>query len=298
MGGNLIKESIPIEKIELLPTYNWVIKNILSLFGLTEKDCIPIGSFMKKNEPSGDIDIAIDCNKFLKEGLKFNEITESFNLILEENGIHSVILKGFDTISIAAPICGNIKRGYAQIDLMPILDLNWAKFIYHSPNLSENESNYKGAVRNALLLAIVSESTKKDFKLNEGKIEEYSSLAIRFNTGLWNIKKSFLGKSGKIIKIGVPINEKFITKNPQDIIDISFGKGYKIQSANSFETIWEIIHKKDFIHKDKLNEIMSKFKVNLKSMMQNIPKEAIKKYPQIFNGGYMSRTHHEIIKLV
>lgn len=289
MGGKAIKEVRSLNQDEIKRVYKWVCENIFPIIGITEENVCPIGSFGKKPEKelSGDIDIAISSEIFINEGMKFSEIASSINLILKETGYETKFLKGFEQISLKAPIQkfennNLITEGYAQVDLIPVINLEWAKFMYHSPNLKENESKYKGAVRNALLMSIISESTKEVSKLFEGKEEEYNSLAIRFPTGVWDIKRSFMGKKGKIVKKGKILESEFITNKPQDVIDLAFGEGFKKETANSFETIWEVIHKKDFIHKKRLNEIMSKFKVNLKSMMQQIPEEAIKKYPKIF----------------
>lgn len=287
MGGKAVKDVRPLETDEVQPTYEWVEQNILPLIFIEKNEALPIGSYGKKpkGEKSGDIDVAIDAKRFLDNGMKFEEVSEAINQILnEEHGFETTLLKGFDQVSVKVPICGDESKGYAQVDLMPSPDLKWAKFMYHSPNLAEGESKYKGAARNALLMAIVSESTKEVTKLFEGKAEEYTSLAIRFPTGVWNIKRSFMGKKGNLVQKGTVLGSEFITNDPQDVIDIALGEGYKPASANSFETLWEIIHRKDFIHKARLNEIMTKFQVNLKSMQQDLPLEVAEKYPFLVEG--------------
>lgn len=287
MGGKAVKDVRPLKQEEVKPTYEWVVNNMLPLLGLEKNDAIPIGSFGKKplNETSGDIDIALDANKFIMEdGTKatLGFICEAVDCIFGEiEGYETAPLKGFDQVSVKVPINGDESNGYAQVDFMPSSDLKWAKFMYHSPNLAEDESKYKGAVRNALMMAIISESTKDTTKLFEGQTEEYQSLAIRFPTGVWDIKRSFMGKKGKIVKTGTVLESEFITKDPQDVIDLAFGPGYGVGAANSFETLWEVMHRKDFIHKHRMNEIMSKFKVNLKSMRMDTPAEAADKYPLI-----------------
>lgn len=287
MGGKAVKDVRPLETDEVQPTYEWVEQNILPLIFIEKNEAIPIGSYGKKpkGEKSGDIDVAIDAKRFLDNGMKFEEVSEAINQILnEEHGLETALLKGFDQVSVKVPICGDESKGYAQVDLMPSPDLKWAKFMYHSPNLAEGESKYKGAARNALLMALISESTKEINKLFEGKVEEYTSLAIRFPTGVWSIKRSFMGKKGNIVQTGTVLGSEFITNDPQDVIDIALGEGYKPASANSFETLWEIIHRKDFIHRARLNEIMTKFQVNLKSMKQDLPLEVTEKYPFLVEG--------------
>lgn len=289
MGGKAVKDVRPLKQNEVQLVYEWVQSDIFPLIGITNEDACPIGSFGKKplDETSGDVDIALSADVFINEGIEFSDIAKSINFILEEAGYETTFLKGFDQVSIKAPIQeftneGLKTHGHAQVDLMPVSDLRWAKFMYHSPNLKEGESKYKGAVRNALLMALISESTKEVTKLFEGKAEEYSSLAIRFPTGVWDIKRSFMGKKGKLVKKGQVLESEFITREPQDVVDLALGEGYGVGAANSFETLWEVIHRKDFIHKKRMNEIMSKFKVNLKSMRMETPEDALKKYPKIF----------------
>jgi len=302
MGGKAVKDVRPLETDEVKPTYEWVEQNILPLIFIDKSEALPIGSFGKKpkGEKSGDIDVAIDAKRFLDNGMQFEEVSEAINQILnEEHGLETTLLKGFDQVSVKVPICGDESKGFAQVDIMPSPDLKWAKFMYHSPNLAEGESKYKGAARNALLMALISESTKEVTKLFEGQAEEYTSLAIRFPTGVWSIKRSFMGKKGNLVQKGTVLGSEFITNDPQDVIDLALGEGYKLDSANSFETLWEIIHRKDFIHKSRLNEIMTKFKVNLKSMKQDVPIEAAEKYPFLvedISGVLKPKTEEDIIK--
>lgn len=302
MGGKAVKDVRPLETEEVQPTYEWVEQNILPLIFIEKNEALPIGSYGKKpkGEKSGDIDVAINAKRFLDNGMKFEEVSEAINQILnEEHGIETTLLKGFDQVSVKVPICGDESKGYAQVDLMPSPDLKWAKFMYHSPNLAEGESKYKGATRNALLMALISESTEDVTKLFEGKTEEYTSLAIRFPTGVWSIKRSFMGKKGNLVQKGTVLGSEFITNDPQDVIDIALGEGYKPDSANSFETLWEIIHRKDFIHKARLNEIMTKFQVNLKSMQQDLPLEVAEKYPfliEAISDVFKPKAEEDIIK--
>lgn len=295
MGGKAIIGVRPLLHNELIPTFEYVKEQIIPLLLINKDDIVPLGSFLKKpiNETSGDIDIALDITSYLNEGLKFEEIPTVINHILTEQNIENVLLKGFDQVSIKVPICGIIENGYAQVDLIPTNDLQWAKFMYHSPNIAENESKYKGAVRNALLMALVSEPSKHTSKIFEGKVEEYNSYAIRFPTGMWDIKRSFKGKTG-IIKKGIILESKFITNSPQEIINVALGEGFKIDSANSFETLWEIIHRKNYVYKSCLNEIMTKFLYNLKSMQQEIPYEFKIKYPSLCESVFKPKSEKEI----
>jgi len=283
MSGKLLENVKPIKQGELFETYEWVKNNVFPIIDIKPENATPIGSFNKKpiNEESGDIDIAIDISEAYKK-MKLNEISSLLYDKLSEH-FETKYIKGFDQVSIKAPIRGDEKFGFVQVDLMPTRDLNWSKFMYHSPNLKEGESKYNGALRNLLLFSIITESYFIENKLYEGQVEEYNALVIRLPSGVWDVRKSLRGKTG-LIKTPKILEAEFITRDPKDVIRIALGEGYNIKSANSFETLWEIIHKKHFIHKNVLEKIINKFHKNIKKANIDPPKEAIKKYPHIFEG--------------
>jgi hypothetical protein len=98
--------------------------------------------------------------------------------------------------------------------------------------------------------------------------------------------KSYIGKRGPL-KTGKILRDfdKFITTNPQEVVELAVGKGVTRDSIDNFEKLWFLIHHDDFIHWNKLDDILVKFKENLDGMGLEPPKEAMEKYPEIYGEG-------------
>jgi hypothetical protein len=79
--------------------------------------------------------------------------------------------------------------------------------------------------------------------------------------GFYYVTKSFLGKRGNVVKTPQTIKEqdKFLTRNPQEVLDLLFGKDkYTYSDCHSFETIWNnILMDPTFPYKDQLNNILN-----------------------------------------
>lgn len=93
---------------------------------------------------------------------------------------------------------------------------------------------------------------------------EYPGLRFKYIStkpdGFYYVTKSFIGKRGNLVKTPISIkeNDKFLTRNPQEVLDLLFGKNkYSIDDCYSFETIWyNILMDPTFPYKDKLNNII------------------------------------------
>jgi len=88
-------------------------------------------------------------------------------------------------------------------------------------------------------------------------------------------------KTGKIVREF----DKFVTTNPQEVVELAVGKGYTQESIDTFERLWFLVNNSNFIHADKVEDIMVKFKENCEGMNIPPPKEALEKYPDIFGDG-------------
>jgi len=138
-----------LTSMEVIQIAHWVKLNIIPLF--TKATSKPIGSYAKKGiETSSDIDIAISSDDTLDE----------INDILISNGYETNKNKGFNQISIPVPFKTIRRQGFAQVDFMLTSNIEWTNFIYHSPDFTLRESQYKGVVRTLLLMSILSESSR------------------------------------------------------------------------------------------------------------------------------------------
>lgn len=274
-GGNAIALSRPVTFEEGQEVINYIKYEVLPHLNISEDLIDTIGSFGKKRmgEKHGDIDIVID-----KEALKklFNldtdkDLVEYLGEKFKEMGFDVNEMPGLNQVSIGVDIPGS--DGVAQVDFMLSPNLDWSKFIYHSPDFRNNESEYKGIYRNALLMAIISEANKQILKKTPGgETEEMEYDVVRLPGGIWRARKSFMGKKG-LTKAGQILREfdKLITLDPQKVVEMAVGGEYGPEDIGSVESLWEIINSPDYIHRDKLDSIKEKFLENLASMRIEIP---------------------------
>lgn len=287
-GGNAITDARPVEYTELEGTYGFVKKKVFPLIGLDGvEDSSPIGSFMKKpdDKNSGDIDIAIYADKVAgQNGITLSEVLPFIDETLRKAGYDTKVVKGFNQVSFGAPINGDYKNGVAQIDLMLSSNLDWSKFMYHSPNFRENESKYKGVYRNILLMSIVSEFKKEATKLTDtGEVEEYKQYVIRLEGGIYEVGKTLMGKRG-LVKTPTILRdqEKFVTNTPESVTEIAFGAEVKPADVMSFEDIWRQFTNKNFIHKESFQKILERFKIYILSNKLPVPTEVEQQFPNLF----------------
>lgn len=287
-GGNAIEVSRPLQYSELEPTYNYVKKTIFPLIGLEgDTDAQPIGSYLKKqdNQTSGDIDIAVSVERIAGvNGITVDEVLEFMYKTLSKAGYEAVMTKGFNQVSIGVPINGDKKNGIAQIDLMLSANLNWSNFMYHSPNFREAESKYKGMYRNVLLMSIVSESRKVTTETTEkGETAEYKQYVIRLESGIYEVTKSLMGAKG-LIKTAKLLKDqdKFITNTPEEVAELAFGPNVKPNDIMTFEDIWQQFTSPKFIHKNKFDAILERFKIYILSSKVPVPAEVERDFPNLF----------------
>lgn len=284
-GKMAISSSRSMSFTELQKVYNFVQFNIIPKLGsLLSFDTI--GSFGKKSkdESYGDLDLIIN-----KEDIKFEHKLEDYQILgflssrLENLGYETKKLSGFNQVSIGVKI-PDTEKDIAQVDFMISPNMEWSKFIYYSPNFQRNESNYKGVFRNALLMAIITETSKNIISKNSfNEIEEIETNVIRFPEGVWRVRKSFKGKTG-IIKTGKLLKDfdKFITLDPNQVVSLAVGDKYNTNDINTFEKLWDLLNDDNYIHLSKKSDILKKFKINLESIGLSYPKEAIEIYPDVF----------------
>jgi hypothetical protein len=287
-GGNAIETSRPIEYSELAGTYEFVKKKIFPLIGLEgDTDAKPIGSFLKKpdDQASGDIDIAVSVDRIAGvNGITFNDVLEFITNTLNKAGYEAKVLRGFNQVAVGVPIEGDKKKGIAQVDLMLSTSLDWSTFMYHSPNFREAESKYKGMYRNVLLMSIISESKKEATQLTDkGEIAEYKQFVIRLEGGIYEVTKSLMGAKGlvktpKLLKD----QDKFVTNTPEAVTELAFGPNVKPAEIMTFEDIWSKFTAKDFIHKDKFNTILQRFKTYIVTSKVPVPTEVEQEFPNLF----------------
>ena len=268
-GGAAIKSSRPIKESEVEKTIQHMREVLFPLIGNGEldKDYILIGSIGKKKSPSdtsGDIDLGI-AQEFLAQKFGISQ-DQSLQFLYDKLSSElpeilgyepdMKLMKGINVLSIAWPIEGNTENGTVQLDLIPISDMDWAKFIFYSPDYRKNESKYKSAHRNWLFQAILS-SLKNVTKRNEnGDIVDFDTYALRLNDGIYKNKKTFQGATKRLKRPDTVKGQSvFVTRDPQQLLDLMFGSGVKPDDVKTFEDVWSIVTSPNFKYNDRLEEI-------------------------------------------
>lgn len=270
-GGAAIKSSRPIKEKEASSTIESIKKILLPLLGggEIEKDYLIIGSIGKKKDPddsSGDIDLGVDQSFIARSmGADPNNILEKIQEVLVRSLPSALgfepemkLMKGINVLSIGWPIGGNIENGIVQLDIIPLSDMDWAKFIFYSPDYRKDESKYKSAHRNWLIQAILSSLKEVKTTDENGDIEDFDSYALRLSDGIFKNSKTFRGVT-KRLKNPETVKGKteFVTRDPQELIDMIFGPGISPEDVSTFEKAWSIVSSPNYIHKDKIDLIKS-----------------------------------------
>ena len=269
-SGNAISDSRPFEQEEIPGTIEWVEKNVFPTLGINGvgDDAAILGSAGKKlpGVTSGDIDMALSADKIAGNlGASLNDVIFKFNEALKSLGLDTAMNVGLKQISIGAPIDGNYKNGTGQVDFMLSRDLKWSEFMYHSPDFTKDESKYKGAYRNILLMSIIGKSFYEITKqTDKGETAEYEAYVIRLNKGVFKVRKSFEGKRG-LVKNAKLLKEfdKEITNAPDDITDLLFNDSVKPKDIMTYENLKSLLESASFKFTDKVSDILDEFKDKL-----------------------------------
>jgi hypothetical protein len=289
-GGAAIKTSRSIREDEFPKTLDSIKSILFPILGIDPtkegSQYLVIGSIGKKKNPedtSGDLDLGYDSSWFSREhGVTPKESSsEIYKLISselpEKLGFDPEInyMKGLNIVSLGWPIEGDFNKGIVQLDLIPVSSMDWAKFIYYSPNYKIAESKYKSAHRNWLLAAILA-SRRMILKVDpSGQILDYDSPVLMLSDGLFWHTKSYAGKIKDRLKNPKKIegSERFVTRDPQEFIDFTLGPGYNPEEVKTFEHVFSIITDPEFELHGNLEEIKDKFVEYLKRTGLEIPSE-------------------------
>ncbi len=253
MRKKTFKDASLIKDKDVLELYLKVKTEIVPiLFSGVQQPTMLLGSIFKKpkNASYGDLDVGIYV-----DGEPEKEDLERVKPLLEANDYETKIQYGLNGLSLKVPF----KNNFVQVDLM-FGDLEWLKFAYWSPDFTKQESKYKGLYRTMLIQCVVSE-VNKDIEMIDGVVSVYEHYTMRLDSGLWKVKKSLVGKKGKIIKTPTITNEEFVSNDPDFVSQKFFG--VNSYAVNSFEDVWKIIHSKSWYHKHFKDLVLKRFQERL-----------------------------------
>lgn len=289
-GGHALGDIVrPIYGREVAVTLEKIAQTIFPILGLKgyDIDAAVLGSGGKKlpDMTHGDLDLAV-ATEALAAHFKtsLNKAIFLADDALIKAGYSTSKKVGTQIISLAFPIEGNKSLGYVQLDLMFSSSIDYSKFVYHSPDYRIAESKYNGAYRGIFLRSIISDCQKIVTKFNDDQQPiEIEQFALRVDTGVYRIAKSFAGANGHVLKTPKLLAEydKLVSNIPEEIVAMFFSKDVKISDLSSFEKMWDIFQSSKFPYPSARENIIRTFKKRLIESKFPMPDELIKDYPHI-----------------
>lgn len=265
-GGNAVAANSDLPKEYLDST----VKNGLKIWNLDKLKYEIVGN--KSKPVLGDIDIAVSINQ-LNEllGVNYDYDKKGFydklQIYVESNkpNVPTPSFKintGLDQLHLNVPIVdenGNPIRsteipnedGYVQIDLM-IGDLNFMlKSLSGAP-----DSKYKAALRNILLMNIMSHSYEPTDDPNKQKRYQFNwKKGLQSADVITNAK----GKQEKQ-------NIKIVYTDMDDVAKFLFGDNVTFNDINTLEKLIKLVKGNNFRYKNKRTEILNDFKKELERL--------------------------------
>lgn len=264
-GGNAIKSSVRIDAENIRPTVLSVLEQIVPEFRISMSDIALLGSTNKKEpgQTAGDLDIGISMAAIIKNN-KLDKHYDALHIV--ENFIEKFseykAMRAINVYSFACPIVnedGHQTGEVVQCDLMPVSSLHLAKWTYYAPR--ESESRYKGLYRNEVIYAILKNT---DFDVISKDLSGEPTIWKRYTLDL--SRGLFRNKQKRITSGGIrTIDKVHITNSPEEITKLMFGDKVLMNEILTFEQIVSKIFEPDFIHRDKLDKILSDLDDGIKS---------------------------------
>ena len=259
MSQHAIKGSNKVRNDDAILISNRIINLLKDKLNINS--CV-LGSTGKKksNQYSGDIDIAIEY-ELTDEHINNIENVIKNNLTIDSEHVIPITLNlGLKILSFGYYHTPNLFNEYdlVQVDLMFSNDLEYSKFMYHSPNYIKNESDFKGLYRTNLLCQIASyiPTGIPEIKDENDNVTDFWKYTLTYDRGLKLTHKTYKGKT-KLLKNPVTVKEddKIISTDINEIIKIILGDNATIEDTNSFETLINYIFSDKFKHSNILHNI-------------------------------------------
>lgn len=253
---------------------------ISELTCISRQDIVRLGSAGKQFE-SGDIDIAVDTNRYNSEVIH--------EMMVAELGVDQCHYNpGLRVGSYAVPIAGERSNGLVQVDLMYVRNVKWAEFAYFSPGIN---SWYKGAVRAILLSAVagtINEPGIDAFEydeegemlvragwgldLNVGLKRMYQMRKISKRTGTWlktmeNVSPDDILDKFPTLQFQM---EEEVIDDPEKIVKKLFDDNIKVSDVESAEDLLWLIFECDLFSQERIDNIIKVAKKRAQPLIEKM----------------------------
>jgi nicotinamide mononucleotide adenylyltransferase/soluble cytochrome b562 len=173
------------------------------------------------------------------------------------------IMKGLEIVSVLSFAVDETGKVHPELPVQVDIAFGDMKFMKAGRSGAPKDSKYKALHRNILLADILStiyheqvdDKTRRRYQINISKGVQTADL----------IK----GPRGGEKKANV----KTIINDPDKMAELLFGPGMKWEDMNSFEKLYKLLVGPKFRYKDKVKEIVDKFKDSMKRMERDVPSE-------------------------
>lgn len=260
-GGAAIKGTQPVSQVEARHIIPDIIEKISKTLNIDKKLIKNVGSAGKKphdNDVSGDIDLAIESTpgkiELALPKLAYDEKTFR-------------VMRGINVFSFGYKINDKI----IQIDLIPVEDVSYSEWSYNAHE-DDLKKDLKGSHRNEIMFAIAKFANRnvlqKDSDGNPSEVERYY---YDLNKGLFSGKQTRMGRRGKVVKGWTTTEKHFLTRNPDKIAEILFGKGVTAKRISTFNGALKAFNSDKFPYPDRKKEILDQLKSGLQKKKLVIP---------------------------
>ncbi len=180
-GGNIWKDDLATKRIDrsdVLPT----VKFLEKITGLSLTNNL-LGSTGIKDS-SGDLDIAVDANKYDK-----NDLQAKLNAWANANDKTALTKKTGVSVHFRTPINGDAKNGYIQTDFMFLNDVPFARWSMRAPS-----SYFKGAHKH-IVMASIAKTLGLKWSFSTGLTDRNTGEPIKGGKDADTVAKILFGKN-------------------------------------------------------------------------------------------------------
>jgi hypothetical protein len=257
MGGNVFEGTVPLAH-EHKADFVKLIMNAVEPFSV-----YPVGSagYFSTKDQYNDLDFVLEA--------KEDHYWDTFISFIHRDDMATDGIKKITNQCYSVMLRNPVTELWHQVDFMRSRDFNWSRLMFHSPF---EESKYKGAHRNILLMAMVKVCSQKEHYVGDWIVRTRKHLDLYDGLVFMVQTKSKVAKRFNTIE-KVPITLDFWTAINQFVPCNSETLMVKL---DSFETTFEIFFRYFYRHRGDQKtwiSILKETKEMLESAKLEIPNE-------------------------